>query len=281
MNGINLTDLAITAATLRNVLLNSSPTIPHAAIYGSNEVITPGVYSTVAAASLTGQLTLDGPGLYIFIITGAVTGVAGFNMQLINGATAANVFWDITGMPTIAGSFVGTVLSPVAITVSINAVITGRLISTALTTITLSANTISIPVPSAPDPGIDLGDLSSFALFTNGGGILNSGTTVVNGDVGINSLVAPTNTGILSINGSTYSSADSVTNCKFSSGIYKNAIEILGPTREVSVNHNTSGIVSLQSFIIPISTGDTMDIRFSGDCDMTVGPQTMIIMPVL
>ena len=67
--------------------------------------LNPGVYS-VGSALLPGVLTLDGPGVYIFLISSDLT--VGGSVSLINGATPCNVFWQVTSSAhLVGGSFVG------------------------------------------------------------------------------------------------------------------------------------------------------------------------------
>ena len=84
--------------------------------------LTPGVYWFDAAATLTGQLTLDGPadGVWIFKIgtlaPGALTGT-NFNVVMTGGAQARNVYWQVADAATLTDStFVGTILAGAAIT---------------------------------------------------------------------------------------------------------------------------------------------------------------------
>ncbi|HEV7815148.1 MAG TPA: Ig-like domain-containing protein, partial [Janthinobacterium sp.] len=55
--------------------------------------LAPGVYCYAGAISITGTLTLNGPGLYIFRTGLTLNSTANSVVALNNGATAANVFW--------------------------------------------------------------------------------------------------------------------------------------------------------------------------------------------
>jgi hypothetical protein len=86
--------------------------------------LTPGVYCFDAAATLTGQLTLDGPanGIWIFKIgtsgTGALTGT-NFSVVMAGGGQLCNVYWWVAQAATMTDSnFVGTILAGAAITVT-------------------------------------------------------------------------------------------------------------------------------------------------------------------
>ena len=86
--------------------------------------LAPGVYCFDAAATLTGQLTLDGPanGVWIFKIgtggTGALTGTS-FSVVMAGGGQSCNVYWWVAEAATLTDSdFVGTILAGAAITIT-------------------------------------------------------------------------------------------------------------------------------------------------------------------
>ena len=81
----------------------------------------PGVYGFDAAATLTGQLTLDGPanGIWLIKVGGGLTGTSLANVLLAGGARAKNVFWWVVGAATMTDSnFVGTILASENITLT-------------------------------------------------------------------------------------------------------------------------------------------------------------------
>jgi uncharacterized protein YjbI with pentapeptide repeats len=160
-------------------------TVVAAALLGGSTV-QPGVHCLGAAAALTGTLTLNGPGLYIFDITGALTTAAASSVQLTNGATSDDVFWVVTGATTLgAGTdFAGTIISNAAITVGAGSDINGCVLTTgpstiATSTITCTTTPVSPPVASLP---IDLNTAASFGLLAST--ITNTNPTIVSGDVG-------------------------------------------------------------------------------------------------
>ena len=129
-------DLALTAQT--SAAASAGPNL-------TGVTLVPGVYN-VGSALLPGQLTLDGPGVYIFLAS-ALT--ASGNVNMINGASACNVFWHVTSAATITGgSFVGTIIAGTSVTFGDAARLDGRAI--ALTgSVTLINNSISGPSCSA------------------------------------------------------------------------------------------------------------------------------------
>ncbi len=97
----------------------------------------PGVYCQTSGAvpspTLTGTLTLNGPGIYIFLIgtTAAPTTLVtapGASISLINGAQPCDIFWRVTSSATIdtTTSFIGTIMALDSITLNHGATLWGR-----------------------------------------------------------------------------------------------------------------------------------------------------------
>lgn len=106
----------------------------------------PGVHQTGGAFALTGTMVLDGGGdpgaIFIFQVDAALNTAAGSTIQLINGASPENVFWQVNGAAgTGANStFEGTILANGAITIGAGGTLIGRAL--AVDAITLASNTI-------------------------------------------------------------------------------------------------------------------------------------------
>ena len=103
--------------------------------------LAPGVYCFDAAATVTGQLTLDGPanGVWIFKIgtsgIGALTGT-NFSVVMSNGGQASNVYWWIAEAATMTTSNIqGSILAGAATTFTGGSLI-GRDFAKAAVTIT-------------------------------------------------------------------------------------------------------------------------------------------------
>ncbi len=113
-----------------------------------------GVHHTAAALSLTGTMTLDGANdpnaVFIFQVDAALNTAAGSHVNLINGATAANVYWQVLGAAgTGANStFAGTILAMGAITLGDSAELIGRALSKAL--VTMANNTVRFTTATPP-----------------------------------------------------------------------------------------------------------------------------------
>jgi hypothetical protein len=110
--------------------------------------LSPGVYCFPATAQLTGTLTLSGSGVYVFQIGSTLTTASDSSVVLANGATAANVFWQVGSSATLGTDtvFVGSILAKASDTVTTGTSVTGRVF--ALTgAVTLDDNVITVAAP--------------------------------------------------------------------------------------------------------------------------------------
>ena len=112
------------------------------------QTLTPGVYKFTSAISIGSSMTLNGNGVYIFQIGGALTTAANTQIQLSGGAQSCNIFW-VTDVATIGANstFEGTLMSKSAITVGADSVTNGRIL--AQTAVTADAANTKINVPQA------------------------------------------------------------------------------------------------------------------------------------
>jgi type VI secretion system secreted protein VgrG len=105
--------------------------------------LSPGVYCFDSSAQLTGTLTLNGNGVYVFKIGSTLTTASNSSVALANGATAGKVFWQVTSSATLGTNtgFEGSILANISDTITTGASVTGRVF--ALTgAVTLSGNRI-------------------------------------------------------------------------------------------------------------------------------------------
>jgi hypothetical protein len=106
--------------------------------------LNPGVYFFGATAQLTGTLTLNGTGLYIFQIGSTFTTAVSAAVVLTNGATACNVYFVAGSTATLGGSttFVGSIFAGTTIASSgVGTTVNGRLMShTTAVTFAAAAN---------------------------------------------------------------------------------------------------------------------------------------------
>jgi hypothetical protein len=105
--------------------------------FGNSQVLTGGVYCQGTAATLNGNLILDGQcnpnTIFIFKIDGALSTNTSSNIILINSASVNNVFWLVTGALNLGtGSvFRGTAIAGGAISILTGATLKGRGLTTA------------------------------------------------------------------------------------------------------------------------------------------------------
>jgi hypothetical protein len=110
--------------------------------------LTPGVYCFASSAFLTAgnlTLTLSGNGVFIFQIGSTLITASNSQVLLINGATAANVFWQV-GSSAILGtgtSFSGSILAEISITATTGASSNCGLYAL-IGAVTLDTNTIGV-----------------------------------------------------------------------------------------------------------------------------------------
>ncbi len=91
--------------------------------------LTAGVYCFASSAQLTGTLTLNGPGVFIFKIGSTLTTASSSSVVVINGGSRCNVFWQVGSSATLGTgtSLAGNILALTSITLTTGAsVINGR-----------------------------------------------------------------------------------------------------------------------------------------------------------
>ena len=94
--------------------------------------LAPGVYQTSedGALSITGTLTLNGNGVYIFQTGSGLTANTSSNVSLTGGASPCNVFWQVGSSAALDGTtFVGTVMALTSITVDSGVTVDGRVLA--------------------------------------------------------------------------------------------------------------------------------------------------------
>jgi hypothetical protein len=135
------------AATAYGALVGATCTTNEPAVADiGGQTLTPGVYCFPSSAAITGTLTLDGDGVYIFKIGSTlVTAAANSEVVLTNGATANNVFWAVGSSATLGTDSVlkGTVIAYTSITSTAGATVDGRLLAIN-GAVTLDTNQITV-----------------------------------------------------------------------------------------------------------------------------------------
>ena len=112
----------------------------------------PGVYGS-DTLGLTGTLTLDGEGLYIFQAASTLITASDSSVALINGASACNVYWQVGSSATLGTntSFKGTIMALTSIALNTGATLQGRALARN-GAVTMDNNTIdsSACAPASP-----------------------------------------------------------------------------------------------------------------------------------
>ena len=106
-----------------------------------------GVYKFRSSAQLTGPLTLSGGGVFIFQIVSTLTTASNSVVNLINGAQACSVFWQVGSSATLGSAthFQGTLMALTSISMVTGAnIISGRAMARN-GAVTLDANHITPP----------------------------------------------------------------------------------------------------------------------------------------
>jgi hypothetical protein len=122
---------------------------------GNNQVLTPSTYCIGAAATLNGDLILDGQGdpdaSFIFQIDGALSTGVNSRVMLINGASMCNIYWQINGAVELGdfSFFLGTFIANGQISALEGATVSGRALAT-IGAISLNNNVITVGLPPTP-----------------------------------------------------------------------------------------------------------------------------------
>ena len=135
--------------TAYNTAAGEGPTTAVPADLGG-QTLTPGVYNSASSLGLTGSVTLNGGGdpnaVFVFQAGSTLTTATASSVNLINGAQACNVFWQVGSSATLGtgSTFRGTILALTSITVTTGVTITGRVLARN-GAVTLDTDTITKP----------------------------------------------------------------------------------------------------------------------------------------
>jgi hypothetical protein len=219
---------------------------------------------TGAASIAAGTLTLDGGGdpnaVFIIRSTGALTTATTTNVVLTNGASSNNIFWlSEVALSINAGAIMkGALVSPAgAIGLGENTNLEGRMLTKA-GALTIVAGSV-ITAPSGDSP-INLGSLSTFAMWSSEGAVLDAATSTITGDVG-------TATGALTIIGihtgvqypaGTIAPPSPTIISTYS--IYLNGVEVVNSSRTI---YSENSLVSLQAKVTTLTAGEAIEVRWN------------------
>lgn len=122
------------------------------------QTLTGGIYGSESGTfEITGPLTLDAEGdpsaVFIFQTASTLTTASASSVNLINGAQACNVFWQVGSSATLgtASSLMGTVMALESITLTTGATVEGRMLARN-GAVTMDSNTITRSVCTAAVP---------------------------------------------------------------------------------------------------------------------------------
>ncbi|MGZ6214297.1 MAG: ice-binding family protein, partial [Candidatus Limnocylindria bacterium] len=117
------------------------------------QTLTPGVYCYSSSAQLTGTLTLNGGGVFIFKIASTLTTAANSTVALIGGASPCSVFWQIGSSAALFPNttFVGSMLALTSITLQTGARLSGQALARN-GAVTMDTNTVSAGASCAAAP---------------------------------------------------------------------------------------------------------------------------------
>lgn len=110
-------------------------------------ILAPGVYCQTIAPTLTGTLTLNGSGVYIFQIGSTLVTAPSARVVLTGGAQPCDIFWQVGSSATIATSttFVGNIMAHDSIAMQTGATLNGRALARTGGAVTLDTNRIIQP----------------------------------------------------------------------------------------------------------------------------------------
>ena len=263
IDSVNTADQSvIDLNTAYNTLIGKAVTnASHTSVFGNGETLPAGVYTFAGAGTAAGILTLDAAGdpnaVFIFRIGGAFSTTAGTTVILKNGASSCNVFWVVEGAIGLGASTTmkGMLMAhggAVALGASSN--LEGRMF-TNLGAIGIDNSIITIPTSCSY---LDLGVLTSFAVFSSNGDIGNTGHSNITGDIAaiagaVTGFQTATVNGTINFSGISYNSTASFS-------VYQNGVLIADSVRTRMFNSNIVD-VSLQA-IANVIAGQTIDVRW-------------------
>ena len=132
-----------------NTAAGESPVTAVAADLGGR-TLNPGTYNSASSLGLTGTVTLNGGGnpnaMFVFQAGSTLITASSSSVNLINGAQACNVFWQVGSSATLGtgSTFRGTILALTSITVTTGTTINGRVLARN-GAVTLDNDTITRP----------------------------------------------------------------------------------------------------------------------------------------
>jgi len=166
---------------------------------GAGQTLNAGVYDVAGLTTVSGNLFLDGQtnpnAVFIFRISGQLVSTVSAKVKMINGAQACNVFWLVNGSINLAAqTFMSgnLITTSGAIDLTVTDTLQGRAFAKTAGAITTNGVFAYIPtgcgepLPAGPARPFVGSTASCYAIFTTSGGVTNTGTSEVTGDIGTN-----------------------------------------------------------------------------------------------
>ena len=154
----------------------------------AGRTLTSGVYTSASSLGLSGALTLDAQGdpnaVFVFQAGSSLIVGSGSQVNLIGGAQACNVYWQVGSSATIGtgAAFVGNILALTSISMTTGATLQGRALARN-GAVTLDTNTITSPLCTSGSGGSS--STSTPGTTTTGGSTTTgSGATTGTGTTG-------------------------------------------------------------------------------------------------
>lgn len=264
LSGNTTGQAAIDYTSAYNAIMSLTVTdATHLSMFGLGETLFAGVYTVTGAGSLSGSLNLDAQGnanaIFVLRFGGAFTVGSMATINLVNGASASNIYIVAEGAISVAASSVlkGCLIAHNgAVSLGASCNLQGRML-TNLGLVSIDTSTISIPTGSI----INIGTLINFAMFTSSGNVSNTGASIITGDIGTNAGTI-SGFGAAVVNGNTYlPGVDNNPIATFS--IYQNGVQIPNSIRTRVLNVNTVDIQLESSAIVDLN--QAIDIRYKVD----------------
>jgi hypothetical protein len=257
----------------------------HAATYGS-ETLSPGIYTQAGAATITGDLTLDGGGdtasLFVFRQNGALTISAAAQVLLTNGAQSNNVWFVSEGASSTGANSIisGSIISnQAAVSTGADTKIQGRMLAINGAASVGATSIFTEPIGNSVST---LGSLDLFNIFCATGSITNTGASEIELSVGTND---GTITGFgTAIVGGSLIAGGSVNLTIFRCGVYVDGVIIDDSLRSTSrpFAAETFEFPIILQTVATINEGQVIDIRGYSELGIqTIGPQmSLVITPI-
>jgi hypothetical protein len=249
--------------------------VSHALTFGNGEVLAPGVYDVAGAASIAGILIMDGGGdsnsTFIIRASGAFTTVAGTTVVLTGNAQSENIFWvsdaamSTAANTTMKGNMLGGGNVAGAVSLGIDSDLEGRMF-TKLGAVSLAAG-VNLTTLTG-NTFVNLGVLSTFAMWSSSGAVSDVATATTIGDVGTASAAL---TMVGTHTGQEYPAGTTSSVGITTYSVYQNGLEVASSSRTINLQ---SAVLSLQAKV-NVTTGDSIEIWWKvngGNQQLTIEP---------